>query len=77
MRKLVFARIVIVGLFLTWLAFHQPPTHNQNLKAYFQNGSSLKTGAPVCVDGVKLGVVKSVRVRPELGGAPYRGFHGD
>jgi ABC-type transporter Mla subunit MlaD len=66
--------VVIVGLFLTWLAFHQPPTHNQNLKAYFQNGSSLKTGASVCVDGVKLGVVKSVRVRPELGERPVEVF---
>ena len=74
MRKLVFALIVIVGPFLTWLAFHQPPTHNQNLKAYFQNGSSLKTGAPVCVDGVKLGVVKSVRVRSELGERPVEVF---
>ena len=29
-----------------------------------------KAGAPVCVDGVKPGVVKSMRVRPELGERP-------
>jgi ABC-type transporter Mla subunit MlaD len=33
-------------------------------------GSSLKAGALVCVDGVKSGVVKSVRVHPELGERP-------
>jgi ABC-type transporter Mla subunit MlaD len=62
--------IVVVGLTCTWLAFRKPQTRNQNLKSYFQRGSSVKAGAPVCVDGVKSGVVKSVRVRPELGERP-------
>jgi MlaD protein len=59
-----------VGLGCTWLAFRKPRSRDQHLKTYFQNGSSLKAGAPVCVDGVKLGVVTSVSVRPELGERP-------
>jgi ABC-type transporter Mla subunit MlaD len=70
MRKFVLALIVVLGFGCTWLALRKPPSHDQNLKSYFQSGSSLKAGAPVCVDGVKLGVVKSVRVRPELGDRP-------
>ncbi len=70
MRKVVLALIVVVGLTCTWLAFRKPQTRDQNLKSYFQSGSSLKAGAPVCVDGVKSGVVKSVRVHPELGEHP-------
>jgi ABC-type transporter Mla subunit MlaD len=34
----------------------------------------MKAGAPVYVDGVKLGVVMSVRVRPELGDRPVEVF---
>jgi ABC-type transporter Mla subunit MlaD len=67
MRKFVLALIIAVGLGCIRLAVRKPPTHDQNIRSYFQNGSSLKAGAPVCVDGVRLGVVTSVRVRPELG----------
>jgi ABC-type transporter Mla subunit MlaD len=70
MRKFVLALIIVLGFGCTWLVFRKPHTHDQNLKSYFQSESSLKAGAPVCVDGVKLGVVKSVRVRPELGDRP-------
>jgi phospholipid/cholesterol/gamma-HCH transport system substrate-binding protein len=70
MRKFVLALVIVVALGCTWLVFRKPPTHSQNLKSYFQSGSSLKVGASVCVDGVKLGVVTSVRVRPELGERP-------
>jgi phospholipid/cholesterol/gamma-HCH transport system substrate-binding protein len=70
MRKFVLALIIVVGLGCTWFAFRKPPTHGQNSKSYFQSGSSLKAGASVCVNGVKLGVVTSVRVRPELGERP-------
>jgi ABC-type transporter Mla subunit MlaD len=70
MRKFVLALIIVLGFGFTWLVFRKPHTHDQNLKSYFQCGSSLKAGAPVCVDGVKVGVVKSVRVRPELGDRP-------
>jgi hypothetical protein len=64
------ALIVVVGLTCPWLAFRKPQTRGQNLKSYFQSGSSLKAGAPVCVDGVRSGVVKGVRVHPELGERP-------
>ena len=70
MRKLVLALIIVVGLGCVWLAIRKQPGHDQILKSYFQNGSSLKAGAAVCVDGVKAGGRQSVRVRPELGERP-------
>lgn len=70
MRKFALTLIIVAGLGCIWFALWKPKTHDQNLKSFFQNGSSLKAGAPVCVDGVKLGVVTSVRVRPELGERP-------
>lgn len=70
MRKFAVALIVVAGLSFAWVAFRKPPTHDQTLKSYFRNGSNLKAGAPVCVDGVKLGVVTRVRIRPELGERP-------
>jgi phospholipid/cholesterol/gamma-HCH transport system substrate-binding protein len=70
MRKFVSSLIIVVGVFCIWLVLRKPPTHVQTLKSYFQQASSLKAGAPVCVDGVKLGEVTSVRVRPELGERP-------
>jgi ABC-type transporter Mla subunit MlaD len=70
MRKFLFALVVVVGLVCIGLAFRRPPTHDQSLKSYFRSGSNVQAGAPVCVDGVKLGVVTRVRVRPELGERP-------
>ncbi len=70
MHKFILALIIFIGLSCIWLATRKAPAHDQNLKSYFQNGSILRAGAPVCVDGVKLGVVQSVRVRPELGFRP-------
>ena len=70
MRKSVSSLIILVGLVCIWLVLRKPPTHIQTLKSYFQQGSSLKAGAPVCVDGVKVGVVTRVIVRPELGERP-------
>jgi|HubBroStandDraft_3_1064219.scaffolds.fasta_scaffold40157_3 ABC-type transporter Mla subunit MlaD len=70
MRRFILALIIVVGLGCIWLAIRKQPGHDQILKSYFQNGSSLKAGAAVCVDGVRLGVVTSVRVRPELGERP-------
>lgn len=70
MRKVVLALIVVVGLGSIWLTWRKPRTYDQNLMTYFQHAPTLETGASVCVDGVKLGTVTSVRVRPELGDRP-------
>jgi ABC-type transporter Mla subunit MlaD len=70
MRKFVSSLVIVVGLFCIWMLLRKPPTHVQALKSYFQHGSSLKAGAPVCVDGVKVGVVTSVSVHPDLGERP-------
>ena len=70
MRKVVLALIVVVGLGSIWLTWRKHRTYDQNLMTYFQPAPTLETGASVCVDGVKLGTVTSVRVRPELGDRP-------
>jgi ABC-type transporter Mla subunit MlaD len=70
MRKIGVILIIFLGLGCIWLTSHKAFTHNQTFKSYFQSGSSLQAGASVCVDGVRLGTVTSVRVRPELGERP-------
>jgi phospholipid/cholesterol/gamma-HCH transport system substrate-binding protein len=71
MRKLAWFCGAAVVFLLVALVFHRSPiTHRITLLTYFQNGAGLKSGAAVRVDGVDLGSVKSVRVRPELGDHP-------
>ncbi|MGA9981293.1 MAG: MCE family protein [Candidatus Sulfotelmatobacter sp.] len=45
-------------------------THRLTLRAYYRHVQNVKQGMPVCVDGVSVGSVTSVRVRPELGDRP-------
>jgi ABC-type transporter Mla subunit MlaD len=40
------------------------------LHAYFRHVQNVQKGMPVCVDGVQIGSVDSVTVRPELGDRP-------
>ena len=70
MRKFVLILIIVVGLTPIWFALRKPKTYRQNFNSYFQHVPRLKAGAPVCIDGVKLGSVTSVHVRPELGEHP-------
>jgi phospholipid/cholesterol/gamma-HCH transport system substrate-binding protein len=70
MRKIVLVLIVVVGLGSIWFTLRKPRTYGQSLNSYFQHAPTLESGASVCVDGVKLGSVTSVRVRPELGDRP-------
>lgn len=48
----------------------QAASHSNTAKTYFRNGNSLREGAPASVDGVEMGRVVRVRVRPELGECP-------
>lgn len=62
--------IIVVGLVTLSLYFSRPKLYRQEFKAYFKNGQQLQTGAEVRVAGVRSGIVKSVKVRPEYRDAP-------
>jgi ABC-type transporter Mla subunit MlaD len=64
----------IIGAFLLavalWFAVSEGSTHRLTLHAYYRHAEDVKRGMPVCVDGVVVGSVASVTVRPELGDRP-------
>ena len=70
MRKLALVSIVAVAAVILWLPLRKPQTHRISLTTYFHSGDGLQPKAAVRVDGVELGSVTSVRVRPELGERP-------
>jgi ABC-type transporter Mla subunit MlaD len=71
-RKTIFAVIVIaVAACLCFFSVSRAnKTHRLMLRAYYRHAENVKRGMPVCVDGVQLGEVSSVTVRPELGDRP-------
>lgn len=72
MRRKVLLVVIVVGAlaFGGWFALHRVSAHNLTLHAYFRHIQNVKQGMPVCVDGVQVGSVDSVTVRPELGDRP-------
>ncbi len=70
MRKVALVVVVAMAAVILWLPLRKPPTHRMSLTTYFRNGDGLQAKAPVRIDGVELGSVTSVRVRPELGERP-------
>lgn len=64
----------VIGTFLLatgmWFAVREGSTHRLMLHAYYRHAVNIKQGMPVCVDGVAVGSVASVTVRPELGDRP-------
>lgn len=72
MRRKVLLAAIMVGLsaFCGWFALRRVSTHNLTLHAYFRHVQNVKKGMQVCVDGVQVGSVDSVTVRPELGDRP-------
>jgi len=70
MRKLVLVSVIVAGFVVIWLPLRKPAPHRMNLTTHFKNGSGLRAGAALRVDGVEAGSVDSVRVRPELGECP-------
>jgi len=70
MRKLVLAVIVGIGLTCLALIFVKAPSHRLNVRTYLRNAQGLQSGTPVSIDGVRVGSVTSVDVRPELGDHP-------
>jgi phospholipid/cholesterol/gamma-HCH transport system substrate-binding protein len=73
MRKLAWMLIIVAGLAVIGIVLFRatgPPSYSLHLKTYFHRGIGLKAGALVRVDGVDVGSVIGVRVRPELGERP-------
>jgi phospholipid/cholesterol/gamma-HCH transport system substrate-binding protein len=68
MRKGVLALIVIAVAICLWLSL-RPPSQ-LNVRTYFHNAANLQRDTSVWVDGVEVGSVTSVAVRPELGERP-------
>jgi len=62
---LIIAAAAIAGVTL-FLTLAKPPRQRLDLKCYFRNAHGLRPGARVRVAGVEVGLVTSVRVRPEL-----------
>ena len=70
MRKVALIFIVVIAAVILWLPLRKPPSHRLSLTTYFRNGDGPQAKAPVRIDGVELGSVTSVHVRPELGERP-------
>ena len=58
--------VVVMVLLVALVPMHNLFGHRLELRTYFQNSAGLKDGAPVRLAGVHVGIVKSVRVRPEV-----------
>ncbi len=68
MRKVILVLIVVVAIAAIVLPFGYTKLsgHRLELRAYFEDAGGLRAGAPVRLAGVDIGIVKSVRVRPEM-----------
>lgn len=69
-KALLVAIIVVVSGCSTWFALRHESLHRVTLRAYFRHVQNVQKGMPVCVDGVHVGSVDTVTVRPELGDKP-------
>jgi len=71
MRKLILVFCILVAVLVVVLfPLGKHANHELNVKAYFQSASGLNAGAAVRVDGVNVGTVTSVYIRPERGERP-------
>jgi ABC-type transporter Mla subunit MlaD len=61
--------IVAAAVFLLF-AWREYSFHRLTLHAYYRHVQNVRKGMPVCVDGVEVGSVANVTVRPELGDRP-------
>src|SRR5579864_6042878 len=68
-KTLIIAGVVLAAICL-WLAWQQASMHHLTLRAYYYQAPNAREGIPVCVDGVEVGSVSRVTVRPELGDRP-------
>src|ERR1700692_1652877 len=70
MRKTLLVLVVVAGLTCVWLALRRNSIHQLTVRTYFRHAQSLQRGTAVWVDGVEVGSVSSISVRPELGERP-------
>jgi ABC-type transporter Mla subunit MlaD len=70
MRRAAVVASIFVAAAGLWFFFQRHSVHRQTLHAYFRHVQNVKKGMPVCVDGVQVGTVVDVVVRPELGDRP-------
>ena len=71
MRKLFFGiAAAVLALAFLWTGLREQSVHRRTLYAYYRHVQHVQKGMPVCVDGVEVGSVASVTVRPELGERP-------
>ena len=71
MRKAILVLIVlVVATSSLWLFSRRSSVHRLILHAYYGHVQHVQKGMPVCVDGVQVGSVADVIVRPELGDRP-------
>ena len=69
-RRALFIATILFVLSGAWFALQYKSVHRLTLRAYFHHVQNVQKGMPVCVDGVQLGAVDTVTVRPELGEKP-------
>ena len=70
MRKAALVAIIVLAATALWLFLRREPIHSQTLYAYFRHVQNVQRGMPVCVDGVQVGSVEKITIRPELGDRP-------
>jgi len=69
-RKATLVSIMLVGTVCLLLFVRARSGYRLTLHAYFHHVQKVQKGMPVCVDGVQVGSVSSVMVKPELGDRP-------
>ena len=69
-RYILLFSIVLLAVFALWWTGSRPNHHSKEIKTYFADAHDLREGAPVDIAGVQIGIVKSVKVRPDLANAP-------
>jgi len=69
-RMIRIAAFVVIPLAAILVFAFKPRTHRPTVRAYFTNAMGLRPGAAVRIAGVNVGLVESVRAKPELKEAP-------
>jgi ABC-type transporter Mla subunit MlaD len=69
-RYIFLFSIVLVAVFALWWTGSRPNYHAKEIKTYFADAHDLREGTAVDIAGVQIGIVKSVKVRPDFVSAP-------
>lgn len=70
MRKALLITGLVLATACLWLALREWSIHRLTVRAYYRQAPNAREGMPVWVDGVEVGSVSRVTVRPELGDRP-------